>query len=54
MGGVERKMVDKLVIYENKNYRETEGLLNRRDLYVVFVDWTTNDVYVLVEGNEVD
>jgi len=41
-------MVDKIVIYLNNNFRETEELLNNPTLCVAFVDWTTNKVYVFV------
>jgi hypothetical protein len=44
-------MADTLVIYENCNHKEVEELLANEKLDVVFVDWTTNEVYVLVRGD---
>jgi hypothetical protein len=44
-------MTDTLVIYENNSYKEVEELLANEKLDVAFVDWATNEVYVLVRGD---
>jgi len=44
-------MTDTLVIYENRSSEEVEELLANEKLDVVFVDWTTNEVYILVRGD---
>jgi len=44
-------MTDTLIIYENRNHDEIKELLANERLDVVFVDWTTNEVYVLIRGD---
>jgi hypothetical protein len=42
--------MDRLAIYENRNFQEVEELLESGGLCVVYVDWTRNEVYALVRG----
>ena len=44
-------MTDVLVIYENENCEQVADLLDYGNLCVKFVDWTKNEVYVLVRGD---